>query len=732
MQKIFLNWQVAKSANKTDFDKFFQATVPGNVQLDYAKENGFAEDWFFGGNFRKFNGLEDNYWKYRTVLTDLPQSGSNFFVAKGIDYQFDIFLDGEKVHSQEGMFTPVRLSLEKAKEGSVLEILIYPAPKNPIEDIYALDQSRIPMGRSEADRSAKPAVCYGWDFHPRLIVQGIWDEAYIENVPVAHIQSVDIDYEVTEINEKKGVVALSIKTQATNGTTKYYLYDENGNLIVESDKNRFSANVNLWFPHNLGKQPIYRLRTLLKNENGETVDTFEKKIGFRKVQLVMNENSWDFPNKYPMSRSACPFTLCVNDKKIFAKGSNFVNPEVFVGTITEETYRSQLTLVKDCNMNILRLWGGAIVNKDSFFEICDELGIMVWQEFPLACNNYIDDKNYLRVLEQEATSIIKKIKSHPCHVVWCGGNELFNSWSMMTDQSLALRLLNKLCLELDTYTPFLPTSPVHGVKHGPYSFSIYGQDVFHLFNDNDATGYIEFGMSAMANYEELCKFMPKKALEKFENTQDWRDHFAFAVEGRTLGHADYDSVCKYFGKTEDVKEFIRYSQFLMSAGYIYVFEEARRQVGCSMAMNWCFNEPWYCSANNSLLSYGNAKKPTYDAVKTALSPVTPSLRMSRFDYKKGDTFQGEVHLLNDSGKPSGIDVIEVYLDYGVRKKIAVLSANNLDKNEYCGNIGFAIDDELLSGKTVFENNFDKQFIYIVLKTKLEEKKYPISITKYIY
>ena len=727
MTKIFLDWTLAKSENGMDFSEFFSATVPGNVQLDYAKDKGFASDWFFGGNFRKFNGLEDNYWKYRAVLTNLPTTGKNFFVAKGIDYQFDIFLDGEKIHSQEGMFTPVRLSLEKAKNGSVLEVLIYPAPKNPIENIYELDQSRIPMGRSEADRSVKPAVCYGWDFHPRLIVQGIWDEAYIENLPTSHIQNVDIAYEVTEVNGENGKVRITVLPQTTGGTTEYYLYDQAGKIVAKSQNDTFFANVELWFPHNVGKQPVYRLRTVLKDETGEIVHTYDKNVGFRKVRLVMNENSWDFPNQYPMSRSACPFTLCVNDKKIFAKGSNFVNPEVFVGTLTEEDYRTQLTMVKECNMNILRLWGGAIVNKDSFFEICDELGIMVWQEFPLACNNYVDDPNYLRVLRQEATSIINKVKTHPCHVVWCGGNELFNSWSQMTDQSLALRLLNKLCLELDTFTPFLPTSPVYGVKHGPYSFSLYGQDVFHLFNDNDATGYVEFGMSSMVSYEELQKFMPAKALEKFENTQDWRDHFAFEMEGSNAGHADYNSVCKYFGETQNVKEFIRYSEFLTCAGYVYIFEEARRQSGCSMAMNWCFNEPWYCSANNSLVGYGNVKKATYNAVQSALAPVTPSLRMKRFDYYKGDTFAGEVHLLNDSEQPSGIDSVEVYLDYGVRKKLAVLTANNLTKNEYCGNIGFTIDDELLKGETVFENTANKKFIYVVLKTKLGEKKYPIII-----
>jgi beta-mannosidase len=124
--------------------------------------------------------------------------------------------------------------------------------------------------------------------------------------------------------------------------------------------------------------------------------------------------------------------------------------------------------VKEANMNILRCWGGAIIDKEPFFELCDEMGIMVWQEFPLACNNYLGTKGYLAVLEQEATAIIKRLRKHPCLTLWCGGNELFNSWSRMTDQSLPLRLLNKLCYEEDQNTPFINTSPLSAT----YSLSV--------------------------------------------------------------------------------------------------------------------------------------------------------------------------------------------------------------------------------------------------------------------
>lgn len=726
--KKYLNWKVAKSSDGNIFEEFIPATVPGNVQLDYAKAKGFDGDWQFADNFHKFDGLEDCYWKYHTVLTGLDVSKEHYFVALGIDYKFDIILDGEKIYSYEGMFAKNRVPLFNAKEGSILDVLVYPAPKNSVDNIVELDQSRIPMGRTEADRCFKPAVCYGWDFHPRLIIQGIWDEAYVESVEKLHIVNVDVAYEVESIVNERGEADIQISVEKTGGEAEFYLYNDKNELVAESETGQMRASVDLWYPHNIGKQPLYRLETLLKDENGEVISVFSKKIGFRRVEILMNEGAWDCcESRYPMSRAYCPFQLYINGKKVFAKGSNWVNPEVFVGTLTDNDYRKQLRLVKECNMNILRMWGGAIINKESFFDICDELGIMVWQEFPLSCNNYTDDKHYLEVLEKEANAIVDKIKTHPCHVIWCGGNELFNSWSGMTDQRFAVRLLNKICLEKDPFTPFLPTSPVYGVKHGPYRFTMYGRDVFNLFNDNRATGYVEFGMPCMAAYEELKKFIPEKALERFENTQSWRDHFAFEEKDKTLGHCDYNSVTMYFGKVTDVREYIQYSQFLACVGYTYVFEEGRRQPMCSMVMNWCFNEPWHCAANNSLVGYGNVKKATYNAVCKALEPITLSLRMQRFDYRRGDVFEGEVYILNDSAKPSGIESVEVYIDYGIVKKLADFTPMNLDKNEYCGNIVFAIDDEIVAGKGSENFSCKNKIATIILKSSDMEKRYPILI-----
>ncbi len=123
------------------------------------------------------------------------------------------------------------------------------------------------------------------------------------------------------------------------------------------------------------------------------------KIGFRRGRLLMNEGSWEEPSFFPKSRSDAPATFELNGRKIFLKGSNYVTPDIFTGRVTKEKYRQQIELAKDAHMNVFRCWGGCGCQKDEFYDLCDELGIMVWVEFPLACNLYAETDDYLKRLK---------------------------------------------------------------------------------------------------------------------------------------------------------------------------------------------------------------------------------------------------------------------------------------------------------------------------------------------
>src|SRR5262249_33690369 len=155
-----------------------------------------------------------------------------------------------------------------------------------------------------------------------------------------------------------------------------------------------------------------------------------------------------------------------NGRRVFCKGANCVPPDIFPGVTDEARYRDLTMRGREANFNMLRLSGGGIVCKHAFYRLCPELRIMVWTGFPLARNAYPDSAEYLALLDAESWAIITRLREHPCLVLWCGGNELFNVWSGMTEQSLPLRLLAHNTYELDPARPFLSTTPLTGMGHG--------------------------------------------------------------------------------------------------------------------------------------------------------------------------------------------------------------------------------------------------------------------------
>ena len=437
---------------------------------------------------------------------------------------------------------------------------------------------------------------------------------------------------------------------------------------ADADAVTLSASLNrpqLWWPNGEGTQALYVSRMALLGADGTVVQTEERKVGFRRIQLVMHEGAWDEPSGFPKGRSTPPITLEVNGRRLFGRGTNWVNPEIFPGTITADTYRPLLDLAQDAHFNLLRIWGGGIVNKDSFFDQCDERGLLVWQEFPLACNDYAGTPDYLRVLNLESRSIIQRLRSRASLALWCGGNELFNAWSGMTDQSLALRLLNRNCYDLDPHTPFLATSPVMGMAHGNYLFRYEdGREVFQVLPAASATAYTEFGCPGPSPADYLKTFIPAEDLFPPKPGTAWEDHHAFgAWQGETWLQPGV--IEDYFGPSETLESLTERGAWLQCEGYKCLYEEARRQKPvCAMALNWCYNEPWPSAANNSLINWPARPKPAYYAVQAACRPTLASARLEKFAWTEGETFAPELWLLHDGPDPVPAGRIEAFLEIG--------------------------------------------------------------------
>ncbi|MFT2008299.1 glycoside hydrolase family 2 protein [Pontibacter sp. 13R65] len=685
LDKIKPKWEIGYHfSEEAAPEKWIPATVPGAVQLDVMQAENYQQPYWYADNVKQFDWMEDYYFTYRTSFPrpDLHPGQRLCFHSKGIEYDFKISLNGTQLLEQEGMFTYVDLDLtDQLQDINELQVQIKPIPKVAGAPAYTPGTDTY---RQHARESAKPAVSYGWDWHPRLVTRGIWDETYLEVRSSTYLTASTVTYQLNE-ELSQAQVQLNLEGKALAGKHyKWSLTTESGQIaiaqegILSSNTESISTQLQepaLWWPSGYGSPTLYTSEVTILNAEQEELDSSHSKVGFRRVKLLMNEGEWDKPLVFPASRNRAPASLEINGRRIFAKGTNWVHPEIFIGLITNETYEKQIQLAKEANFNILRIWGGGITNKESFFDLCDEQGMLVWQEFPLACNNYTDKASYLAVLEQEATSIINRVKAHACLAIWSGGNELFNAWGGMTDQSLALRLLNSLCYRLDPYTPFVPTSPLNGMGHGSYLFYDKtigtGEEVFQWMQRADNTAYTEFGVPGVANLEVLKQYIPPHELFPPKRETAWETHHAFGA-WRKDSWLELPFLEEYFGEITSLEDLVRFSQLTQSEGLKFIYEEARRQKPyCSMALNWCFQEPWPVAANNSLVNWPNILKPAYYEVAAACRPVLASLRVPKFLWHEGEDFICEPFLLNDTYDPIAPAQITVTLLYDGGKSLKV-------------------------------------------------------------
>lgn len=680
------------------------ATVPGAVQLDYAAALDYAP-YYYGLNFRQFDWMEDEYFFYDTTLDfAVSENKAALLCFDSIDYKYEITVDGELLAAGEGIFTPVTLDVTKyASAPHALRVTIFPIPK----------RTPTPQNRSQASACCKPPSSYGWDWHPRLVPSGICGDTYLDILSPGTPRDLEASYRLS--NDLSAVTVDATVICYGDATLRAELIAPDGSTVasqskVAKDGQRASFRLSLdapllWYPRGYGEQPIYTLRV-------SGADTAERKLGFRRSKLILNEGANIFEQNFPKGPRCAPMQLEINGVKVFAKGSNWVNTEIFPSLATEQRYDELIQLACEANMNIFRMWGGQYINHEHFYDKCDEVGMLVWQEFMLSCNRYPDDDAYLNILEQEAVSIIRRLRTHPCLAFWCGGNELFNSWSDMTSQSHALRLLDALCYEHDRFTPYNMTSPLHGVCHGSYVKVVYsaedrragdysrGYEFIRDLKTCKSTGYTEFGCNGASPREYILKYIMDEDTyynDCNEKNDIWREHHAFRAwqEACHLGVPEVDF---FFGSHKDTDDLVEKSIYLQDMCYKAMFEEMRRQAPlCAMAINWDFNEPWPCAAGNSLVNWPAEPKSALYAVGQALRPTLLSLELPHNRYLNGEVLTGRLWVLNDSPDVAPATRVSVYLlDGNTKTLLTTLDTQDVDarKNGKFGVFSLDITEDL--------------------------------------
>ena len=432
--------------------EWLEASVPGGVHLDLLKA-GIIEDPYYELNSLKCEWVENRWWVYRTAFR-LPDQfiGKNLrLLFKGLDYKAYIYLNGSKLGEHEGMFEPAVFDVTqsaKARDENVVEVLFEHAPD---------EMSQI--GMTSKVRTVKSRFAYKWDWCTRLVNIGFWDDVV---VLATGAFSVDEPFLRSWWKGTTGRITLGFfaegKPQASGNLGVKILdgeeivFEHSEKLTLKSKRQRYDIaaeipDPKLWHPNGLGPQHLYRVVLELHDADGVS-DKREFYTGIRNLRYSRNPQS---------PEDSLPYTVIVNGKPVYIKGVNLAPFDQLYGGVSPETYERYVLLLKKGNINMVRVNGVGVTEKEIFYHLCDVHGIMIWQDF-IQSSSGIDnippeDPHVLELLERSAQHAVKEKRNHVSHTIWCGGNELMDENQIpVTCANNNISRLKKVVEELD---PFL-------------------------------------------------------------------------------------------------------------------------------------------------------------------------------------------------------------------------------------------------------------------------------------
>jgi beta-mannosidase len=637
------------------------ATVPGSVQADLLAA-GMLEDFNVGLNSNHDEWVNNREWFFDLDFI-VPEDSHHKYILcfDGLDYHGEIHLNGKKVKQFSGMFLPVEIDITGLvnRDANHLRVIFYLTPEVEGQ-----------IGYSNQIKLFKSRFNYVWDWCPRIIPVGIWDDVYIKAYDFTRItgffpkSSVDIDRHVGNINVSLELESLcpgryEIEIEAIRDNTVYASTVFSEMLPAAKKLLQYSIpveNVELWWPNGRGNQPLYDVSVSVKTSEGFLCDKASKSVGFRNVEFVQNPSS---------SQDALPYTAVVNGQRMFLRGIDWVPISPLYGSVTKEQYMNLLTRFRDMNCNILRVWGGAILEKKDFYDICDKMGLMVWQEFPQSSsglnNTPPDDPEVLEELRIVAEVFIRRRKHHACHIIWCGGNELTYEDTVPIDSHhINIKMLKALVDEMDKDKYFLPTSSsgpkfsaseenfgkeLHHDVHGPWTFT--GEPShYRYFNGDDSLFRSETGCPGASRMETLERYKGIFEVWPPDNTNPYWVH-------RGAWWLQMTQLTALFGYWDvngsNSVQYIKASRYLQAEALRYAIEATRRREPISSGfIIWMGNEPYPNNANTSIVEYDGTPKPAYYWVKNAFSGLHCSARFEKIRHAVGERFDCGIYLHSDS------------------------------------------------------------------------------------
>ncbi len=614
------SWKFRDATKKSSWHA---ATVPGCVHRDLHR-HGLIPDPFFGTNELDLQWIEHRDWEYLAtfnVSAALLAEAVVDLVCDGLDTLATVYVNGSRVAATDNMFITWRWNVKPLLRRGRNELRVVFAsvgralPKTRPE--HRPKEFNDSVGRSSVFR--KEQCQFGWDWGPRFVTAGIWRDLRLEGWTGNRLDSVRI----TQDHARNGAVTLTLAPELARPDRKatyWVTLSLDGAVVaevsgpIENLKSKIE-NPALWWPNGHGAQPLYTVAVTARDAAGRELGTWSRRIGLRTIELDRTKDKWGES-----------FRFVVNGRPIFAKGANWIPAHSFVAGLTRADYARDLASAARANMNMMRVWGGGLYESEAFYDVCDELGLLVWQDFTFACTLYPGDRAFLASVQTEAEHNIRRIRHRASLALWCGNNEIETlNWDALEKNpklrrhydSVFHRVLPAAVAAHDGVTAYWPTSPYRGEsRNNDYTVKPLGEisgdthfwDVWHArhpVKDYEKWHFrfvSEFGMQSYSSPATNATFSTAADNNVFGPVME--NH-----QKNTAGNQiilDYVSRLYRFPRSQDA---LIYLSQLNQAHCMQTGVEHYRRImpRCMGALYWQLNDCWPVASWSSLEHTGRWK-----------------------------------------------------------------------------------------------------------------------------
>lgn len=589
--------------------------IPGSV-YSFLLDAGKMENPHVGENELSALALmEEDYSFEMTFDTgeEILAQEHQAIVFDGIDTLAEVSLNGTVLGRADNFFRRWEWDVTGLlqESGNVLRVDL----DSPLRYIREKDAEQHFGGSRHAMKGfpqiRKPHCMFGWDWGPRLPDAGIWKDVTLIGFGKARLEDVSIEQDHSDS------VSVTVTAKASGGELEISLTTPEGEVFSLENGTPYKVkNPQLWWPNGLGDQPLYTVTVQLK-ENGELLEESKKRIGLRTLTIHREKDEWGES-----------FAHEVNGIRFFGMGANYIPEDNVVSRITPERTRRLLEDSKACHFNVIRVWGGGWYPNDFFYDLCDELGLVVWQDMMYACANYNLTDEFEESITAETVENVRRIRHHACLGLWCGNNEM--EW-LANDKKydgndvtkayyirMFEQIIPKILKKEDPHTYYWPSSPSSGGSfdepNSPYRGDVHNWEVWHSgvpFSEyrKYCFRYLsEFGFQSFPCLQTVAGFAEKK---------DW-NVFSRVMECHQRNEGANGKILQYLSMTylypSTFENLLYASQLLQADAIRYGVEHFRRNRGqCMGAIYWQLNDIWPVASWASLDYHGRWKALHYVA-----------------------------------------------------------------------------------------------------------------------